>query len=573
MAELLLNLGCTGDEPNDAGNTALHLAVKEGNRDLTNLLLDRGSKSVNKMNEEEKCPLYLAVEKGYSEILSRLLQALDGNEVLPSGLSPVHGAVMYRRKDMLQKMSECKKELFDLRDLRRNTPLHLAAFENYVDGVKFLVEEFASSAFEHNIERYLPIHVACKMGHLKIIKMLHQHWLDWLEPEELLTSWNQQNILHIAAKYGRTSVVKYILGDPKLEKLIYVKDQKGNTPLHEATEQWQLEVLFSLTRHNSVILKLVNHRNLTALDIAEEQLIESDAPLHQGSGSRRKPPNIDTLKSRAEVLMIMATLIAGVTFAAGFSVPGGYNGSEPNAGIATLLNKPMYDVFVICNSIAMYNSIIAVVILLWTQINDPHAVFHALGMTRPPLLIALATMSMAFMAGVYVTISNRTWIAVIALIVGITALSVMLILYIALFVPLGYKRRLVQRFADYIIRAVMLISKRGTEGASENFFFEGSAAMTRSRVGERMEEAPAPASRAPRRVIAPRAPPHAPRTPRAPHGAPLQPLYLHQLHLVHLVCLLHLLAAATPPSPPALPAATPLTSPGPPAPPSDISSP
>ncbi|KAF7849819.1 hypothetical protein BT93_L0256 [Corymbia citriodora subsp. variegata] len=562
MAELLLNLGCTGDEPNDAGNTALHLVVKEGNLELTNLLLDRGSKAVNKINEERKCPLYLAVETGKLKILSRLLQAGDGNEVLSSwieGMPPVLGAVMHQKIDMLREMSERKIELFDLKDARKGTPLHLAAGENYVDGVKFLVKKFASSAFKHNGEGYLPIHVACEMGHLETIKLLRQHWPNWLEPAELLTYDTWQNILHVVAKHGRASVVKYILDDPKLKKLINMKDKNGNTPLHVATEQWQPEVLLSLTRDKRVNLDQVNHKNSTALDIVDGQLKEIEGPLHQrltrtilvsakapkskdkaicwpkDLGPQRKPPEIDTLKSRAEVRMIVATLIAGVTFAAGFSVPGGYNGSEPDIGIATLLNKPMYDVFVICNSIAMYNSIIAVTILLWTQINDPHAVFRALGMTRLPLLIALATMSMAFTAGVYVTISKRAWIAVVALIIGIIAFSVILILYIALFVPLGYKCRLVQPYADYIIRAIISISRRVTEGAPGKCCYKDTAAVVQA---------------------------------TAPHEDSFQ---IQVLCRDELGALPQLDApAAIAPASPGLPATTPLASPDSPAPPSDV---
>ncbi|KAI6693238.1 hypothetical protein NL676_020948 [Syzygium grande] len=107
MAELLLDCSSIVDEANEAGNTALHEAVKNGDYELTDLLLRRGSKSANKKNKENKfarmknqapsfyCSrtelFYLALveslERGHFReyILLRLLQAVDGNEVLPTG--------------------------------------------------------------------------------------------------------------------------------------------------------------------------------------------------------------------------------------------------------------------------------------------------------------------------------------------------------------------------------------------------------------------------------------------------------------------------------------------------------
>ncbi|XP_048138157.1 protein ACCELERATED CELL DEATH 6-like [Rhodamnia argentea] len=488
-AKLLLDCDGIGGMANDAGNTALHEAVKNSHHGLTRLLLNGGSHLVYEENRERKCPLYLAVETGDLGILVLLMEAVDRDDKFlwsrVEGMSPVHGAVMHQRLEMLKEMSKRKKELFHLSDVGGGTPLHLAAYVNYVDGVKFLVDEFASSTVEYDKEGYLPIHVASKMGHLETIKELLLHWPD---PEELLNFKEGQNILHVAAKYGRASIVKYTLGNPELEKLINAKDKEGNTPLHVATLQWQPEVLLSLTLHNRVDLKLVNNSNLTALDIVDEQLRKIDAPLHQsltrtillsfgapkskdkaicqpkglGSGRDLEPPDLDRLKDEANSRMVVATLIAAMTFATGFSIPGGYNGSEPNAGMATMLNKPMYDVFVIRNTVAMFSSIIAVVILLRRQINDSHAVLHALGKARLPLLTSLASMSVAFMAGVYVTASKRTWIAVVTLIMGITTLFIILSLYVAFFVPLGYNCRLVQLLANYIIRAGISISRSVT---------------------------------------------------------------------------------------------------------------
>ncbi|XP_039169279.1 protein ACCELERATED CELL DEATH 6-like [Eucalyptus grandis] len=308
------------------------------------------------------------------------------------------------------------------------------------------------------------------MGHLETTKELLQNWPD---PEELLTLNKRRNILHLAAKYGRVSVVKYILGDPKFEKLINAKDREGNTPLHIATLNWQPEVLLSLSRDNRVDLKLVNNDNLTALDISLTGIILVSAGARRSKdegfcqtksqGLARGLESSDRLKTEANTRMVVATLVATITFAAGFSVPGGYNNSEPDAGIATLLNKPIYDIFVISNTIAMYSSIISAVILLWTQISDSVAMLYALKRARTLLLIALLTMGVAFMAGVYVTISKRNWIAIVIWAIGTIALSVILSLYLALFFPLGYNSRFVRLFADYIIRAGILISRSVAE--------------------------------------------------------------------------------------------------------------
>ncbi|KAL3714917.1 hypothetical protein ACJRO7_006768 [Eucalyptus globulus] len=173
-----------------------------------------------------------------------------------------------------------------------------------------------------------------------------------------------------------------------------------------------------------------------------------------------QPSELDRLKEEANTRMVVAALVAAMTFASGFSVPGGYNGSDPDAGIAILLHKAMYNVFVICNSFAMYSSIIALVILLWTQINDPYVVENALSKSRLPLLVALAAMPLAFMAGVYVSITKLAWLAIVVLVLGSVALCIILSFYLLLYIPLGHKHPLVRRFNDLII--VLGISMSGS---------------------------------------------------------------------------------------------------------------
>ncbi|KAL2927611.1 Protein ACCELERATED CELL DEATH 6 [Bienertia sinuspersici] len=70
--------------------------------------------------------------------------------------------------------------------------------------------------------------------------------------------------------------------------------------------------------------------------------------------------------------MLVATLVATVTFAAGFTLPGGYNQSDkdPNVGMAVLPDKWAFKSFIICNTAALYSAILCVVTLIWAHLGD-----------------------------------------------------------------------------------------------------------------------------------------------------------------------------------------------------------
>lgn len=86
---------------------------------------------------------------------------------------------------------------------------------------------------------------------------------------------------------------------------------------------------------------------------------------------------MDNYKERVNTLLLVATLIATVTFAAGFTVPGGYNSSDRDLGMATMLRDKGFHVFIFCDTIAMYSSIIVAVTLIWAQLGDINLALNA----------------------------------------------------------------------------------------------------------------------------------------------------------------------------------------------------
>lgn len=68
------------------------------------------------------------------------------------------------------------------------------------------------------------------------------------------------------------------------------------------------------------------------------------------------------LKKKGETHMVVAALITTITFAARFTIPGGYDGDEgPNQGMTILTKKAAFQAFIISDTIALLFSTISLI--------------------------------------------------------------------------------------------------------------------------------------------------------------------------------------------------------------------
>lgn len=129
---------------------------------------------------------------------------------------------------------------------------------------------------------------------------------------------------------------------------------------------------------------------------------------------RQKSPNTDWIrnpKDMANTFLLVNILMVTVTFAAGFTVPGGvYSSDDPNPenrGMAVWADKALFQIFTAFNMVATYSSIIGCIILLWVHHGDDHVSHVAIGLAYLFLYLGLFTMSVAFMADGCLVVSNN----------------------------------------------------------------------------------------------------------------------------------------------------------------------
>ncbi|KAF8034605.1 hypothetical protein BT93_C0802 [Corymbia citriodora subsp. variegata] len=476
MELILLHFPNTLTQKNSSEDTPLHVAIQDRKFNAIEKLIrpGTGSEIIYWKNKNNKSPLYLAIEKckrsewqdrkgaGW-EILQLLLEAFARDEayaVKIQGKSPVLAAL--GRTELLREIIDRFPKLLHGRDENGGTPLHNAvASGGSHRAVEILLEKCPYLALQTDKNGSYPIHIACEGRFWSPVwePLLKDTWPDLAE----IKNKKGQNILHVAAKAGNDTGVYLILkecGKTNTKKLVNSRDVDGNTPLHLASIHNHCDVMRYLTRDKRIDLELRNNDGLTALDVAMESrslskenpallgrafLIVAGVPRSEGrdvlspgeqcSGAS-KPSLTEWIKDQVNTLLLVATLVASITFTAGITLPGGYNASgDPHPGTATMLDHEMFRVFIIANTLAMYSSILAVVVLLWGLNRDFYVAELAYHSAGPLLLMALTGMSVAFFAAVTVAVSKLTWLGGLVLSIGILYLAMVVVVLAALIFP------------------------------------------------------------------------------------------------------------------------------------------
>lgn len=187
--------------------------------------------------------------------------------------------------------------------------------------------------------------------------------------------------------------------------------------------------------------------------------IEDADTVKRLKAAKYEPYNMDYCKDRVNTLLLVSALVATVTFAAGFTMPGGTKNSGKHEGMASMTHKIQFQLFVIFDSIAVYSSIIVAIMLMWAQLGDLDLLLNALRMAQRLLGVSLTMMSLAFLTGVNLVVTELLWLYIVTLIMGSLALIILLALFVPLFLPYTSTILIFRYISYYPFKLLMLASE------------------------------------------------------------------------------------------------------------------
>ncbi|KAJ8627927.1 hypothetical protein MRB53_021234 [Persea americana] len=462
---------------NMEGSNPIHEALKKSHKEVALHLLafEEGHHELaREVNVAGESLLYLAAEAGLVDVVKKIIDTGDYSTRGPDGQNPLHIAVIKGQLGVVTILLDKESNFIAQADRFGNTVLHYASARSYLrvlededkdrhgsqegDQIKILqclLKANPSLAYVPNRNGDYPLFMAIRTDYHGAINTIVEHCPDSVE----LVNQKGQNALHLAVMEKNRFMLWLLLSMRlKFEKQINEPDNDGNTPMHLATLTNQEGMVKDLIDEGAVDLTMSNKEGLTAMDICgytekehpiRDALRKSGAvpgrhqwqePIpHPRPRQRPSPRRIKIVEISPEfkklglqTLPIITSLVATVTFAAAFTVPGGFKNDGPREGLPVFMRNAALQAFVLSDILAFCSSMAATVLLVYANArsDDPFKIHYALKTCYYISGVAIVATIIAFVTAVCVLTSKESlWLTVTSLLLG-SAVPLFLVCYI-----------------------------------------------------------------------------------------------------------------------------------------------
>ncbi|KAL6342328.1 hypothetical protein AAG906_007542 [Vitis piasezkii] len=419
---------------NKEKNTALHEAVRFEHSNVVELLIEEDPGFLYGANDSGMTPLYMAAERGFTGLVKLIIDKSEaaGTSPLYTGFmcrTALHAAVICNDQEMTKTILVWKPNLTKEVDKNGWSPLHCAA-ERGCDPeiVQLLLEKSEESvAYLRNKDgNKTALHIASFHHHTKIVEKILSHSPGCREQVDD----KGNNVFHFAmmkrGDYDSKPSNYFENNWLNVRGLVNEKDAQGNTPLHLLSSYQNPDFSF-LWRHQ-VDKQANNNENLTAYNIilrATEDISGKKVRLphhlsHISSywemqkkkwekerrSKEYQEKRTSELQKTSETHLIVSALITTVTFAAGFTLPGGYKDDD---GKAILSKEAAFIAFVVTDTIAMVSSLCSVFLhFFMTMRKGEEYLAKHLVWAFQLTMIGMVAMAIAFATGLYAVLPHSS---------------------------------------------------------------------------------------------------------------------------------------------------------------------
>uniref|UniRef100_A0A8R7U352 PGG domain-containing protein n=2 Tax=Triticum urartu TaxID=4572 RepID=A0A8R7U352_TRIUA len=344
------------------GFNALHHAIRNGHKDFA-LELIAAEPALSQAGKHNESPMYFAVMRNFTQVFKKLMQnPLSASLGGQHGRNYLHAAVMNGDQEIVKIIMKERPELAREADIKKNTPIAKAVESDKIDILQIILEHDSTLGYLIGNNGFPLLNAAAYRGLVAAARKLLEHCPDapYLEPDG-------STLLHTAVWFDHLEFVEFILSRPILRKLVNMQDNEGNTALHHAVRKCNPRMVAALLSHVDIDATLLdNYGDSAAWDLTRPNVMQTAKTLNWNEVamlmSKANPRDAASLHNLHTVVKrkaseesrkdtksltqtytsntsLVAILIATITFAAAFTLPGGYSNDAGSEGLPIMSKK------------------------------------------------------------------------------------------------------------------------------------------------------------------------------------------------------------------------------------------